>query len=286
MDFKKFITPLILIACLALLAACSQQPVVKSRKAKRNIDPSEKLPVAFEIARVDDASHKATTKPISAYTSEKLAALPIAKKVIVKILVRGDIKRTQIRPTVQKIIAQLTEEDNDLDEIELFIFVNVEALDGSSSTEFGTTFDDTNSFRETINSKYDVAHASWHPGLMTRGRVTPALARSNERDDYETDIKVRENLEEYLEQKDTFKEDFALTELEKKAVYIDIIAAKNKAADKAGKKFPNNPKKAAKIRVDLEKQYYADLRAKHVVTDEMLEEITEEGKALDWPSSP
>ena len=239
----------------------------------------------YEIAKVDDASHKATTKPISAYKAEQLAALPLAKKVICKILVPGTIKRTQVKPTVDKIISELTGQDPDLDEIELFLFINHTELESSeSATEFATTFDDTNTHSETVNSKYDVAYASWHPGLMTRGKVTPALAASNERDDYETDIKIRENLEDYLEQKEMFKEDFDLTEAEKKAVYIDIMIAKEKTTEKVRKMFPSDPQKAALKQAELEKLANADLRAKHIVTDEMLKQITEEGDALGWPT--
>ena len=284
MDLRRIITALIFINLAYLVAACGQQPIAKSRKPAPKIAPGDISAVPFEIAKVDDASHKATTKPISAYTTAQLAALPMSKKVICKILVPGTIKRTQVKPTVDKIIFELTGQDLDLDEIELFLFISHPELESSeSATEFATTFDDTNTYSETVNSKYDVAYASWHPGLMTRGKVTPALAVSNEHNDYETDIKIRENLEEYLEQKETFKEDFDLTELEKKAVYLDIMAAKEKSAEKARKMFPGDARKAALKEAELQKQADADLRAEHIVTDEMLKDITEEGNALGWP---
>lgn len=285
MRFSRFIKLFILVTLIFLLAGCGQQPVVKARKAKRKVSQEELLPATYEIAKTQDASYKATTKPIAAYTPEKLAALPMAKKFVCKVLVPGSIKETQVKPTIYKIIGDLTEQDKDLDEIELYIFANREALNSSDvATEFASTFEDTSSYRDTVNSKYDVAYARWRPGPMTGLKVTPELATSNNREDYETDIKIRENLTEYLEQKETFREDFALTEEDKKALFVDIMATKDKANDEAFKAFPNDAKQAEKKRAELLRKYYYDVRAKHVVSDDIIEEVEAEGTSLGWPT--
>jgi hypothetical protein len=72
----------------------------------------------YEIAKEEDQSQKALRKkPLSQYTTSELEQLPTNKKILFRVILSKDIKDNQVKPTVDKILHELTSYDSDIDEI-------------------------------------------------------------------------------------------------------------------------------------------------------------------------
>jgi hypothetical protein len=255
---------------VALKQEPSSTPSFQVRPADIESDP-----LYYEVIAAEDQSRKALVKRLSDYTYQELASLPIDKKVLYRVVVSPQIKENQVRPVVEKIIADITAEDSDIDELTVFLF----------------------SDRELANGPYDVGAATWAPhGAL--GNVTPEIARNNNRDSYRTSIQVKENLEEYLQKRSRAEERLGLTEGKRRQIFKEIVAAEDKAQAEADRRYPvsgsitwNMTKSQLLSQMDrntqlmraLEEKYKNDLTRKYGLTREQLKEITHEGIAENWP---
>jgi len=232
-------------------------------------------PVAYEIVESEDQSHKAMTKALSSYTYQELESLPTDKKMGYRVVVSPEIKENQVKPTIDKIITDITSKDNDIDEISLLLY----------------------SDKELANGMYDVARATWAPGGEL-GNVTPEIAQSNIRSDYKTTIQVADNLEQYLKQRAKPEDRFGLTEVKRRKIFKEIVSTEDKAQAEADKKYPISGQstwglskselrsqidKNINLMRDLEKQYKKELSKKYSLTQEQLKQISIEGISERWP---
>lgn len=261
-----------MIVCLILIGATVD---TKSDKTKTSSEPVKKIKkeqiTGYEIVNIEDQSHKALGKKyLSQYTSQELMSLPLDKKMLYTIVVSAKTKEKQIKPTVEKIISDITSKDNDIDEITLFFY----------------------SDKELIGGFYDVAKATWAPhGKL--GNVTPEIAKNNNRSRYKTSIKIKENLEEYLMQRGKVERKFELTEKQRRQFFKDIVAAEDRARNEAEELYPINAAdpnyKQENINENLEKdselmgKYKAQVRAKYKVTKEISNKISAEAFNEGWP---
>lgn len=232
-------------------------------------------PVAYEIVESEDQSRKAITKSLSSYTHQELVSLPIDKRMEYKVVVSPDIKENQVKPTIDKIITDITSKDNDIDEISLFLY----------------------SDKELANEMYDVARATWAPGGRL-GNITPEIARSNDRTDYKITIQIVRNLEQYLQQRAKSEQKFGFTEAERRRIFKEIVAVEDKAQAEADRKYPISgrtvwglSKSELRSQIDknidlmrhLEKQYKKELSKKYGLIQEQLKKISLEGVVEMWP---
>ncbi len=172
---------LVTILLLLLLAACSQGAEPNIPSATESEKSSGKAST-YEVFSAEDDSHKATTKPIAGYTDKELADLPTVKKTVYKIVVPEEFKANQAQPTVEKFIEDMIAGDEDIDEIEVHVFSDESVLTGN----------------------YDIAMGIWAPeGKL--GKVGGNIAVNNKRDDYETKVTVKKNLQEYLDRRGKFQ---------------------------------------------------------------------------------
>lgn len=233
------------------------------------------VPVAYEIVESEDQSRKAITKRLSSYTYQELVKLPIDKRMEYRVVVSPTIKENQVRPTIEKIIADITSKDNDIDEISLFLY----------------------SDKELANGVYDVARATWAPGGRL-GNITPEIARSNDRTDYKITIQIVRNLEQYLQQRAKSEQKFGFTEAKRRRIFKEIVAVEDKAQAEADRKYPISgrtvwglSKSELRSQIDknidlmrhLEKQYKKELSKKYGLIQEQLKKISLEGVVEMWP---
>ena len=234
-------------------------------------------PVTYEIVESDDNSRKAMTKSLSSYTYQELANLPIDKKMGYRVVVSSEIKENQVRKTIEKIIADITSKDNDIDELMLWLYSDKELANGMHM--------------------YDVARATWAPNGEL-GNVTPEIAKTNNRTNYKLEIQIAENLEQYLKQRAKSEDKFSLTEAERRKIFKEIAAAEDKAWAEADKKYPVSgrtvwdlSKSKLRSRMDrntdlaqkLGDQYENELAKKYGLTREQLKQISIEGISERWP---
>ncbi len=242
-------------------------------KEQKNLKETENKNISaveYEILEIKDQSYKALgNKSLSDYTTQEIRALPLDKKMAYRIVVISDILEDQVTPTIQKIINDITTKDIDIDEITIWIF----------------------SDRNLINGAYDVATATWAPeGKL--GNVTPKIAKSNDRTNYKTTIKIRENLEEYLSQRVKSEDKFGFTEEERREYFKEIVAAEDKARIEADKIYPidifdpnykqeNIIKNIDKNR-ELTDKYKKDVRNAYGITKDVEVKIVNEAFKESW----
>ena len=237
-------------------------------KRKSSVNPL----VVYEIIDTQDQSHKALVKSLSEYKSHELAALPWDKKMLYRIVVSPKIKENQVRPTIEKIISDITTRDNDIDEISLFLFSDKEVAKGGMG--------------------YDVASATWAPGGKL-GNITPDIAKNNIRTGYKISIKAEKNLEAYLEQRGLSEEKFGFTEKQRRQIFIELVVAEDRAEAEAEKIYPLYPLdpnyKESNVSKHFDKsdevgeKYKAQVRSKYGITKEIQLKISVEGLQESWP---
>ena len=180
-----------------------------------------------------------------------------------------EIKENQVEPTINKIISDITEGDNDIDEISLLLYSN----------------------KDLVGGVYDVGTATWAPSGEL-GNITPEIAKNNNRDNYKISFKIKENLEEYLLQKDKSEDKLGLTEEKRRLIYKELANAEEKAINEAGKMFPTNitnPNyKQENIMKNFDKQeellekYNLEIMKKYSINEDQKNEIVVEAMAENW----
>jgi len=228
-------------------------------------------PVAYEIVESDDQSHKALgNKSLSDYSTQELANLPTDKKMSYRIVVSPEIKENQVKSTIEKIIADITSQDNDIDEISLLLY----------------------SDKELTNGAYDVAMATWAPSGKW-GSVTPEIAQNNNRTNYKITTQVKNNLEEYLQKRGQSEEKFGLTEVERRQIFKEIVAAEDRARVEADEMYTVNIMDSDYKQENLEKnidknrelmtKYKTQVRVKYGITEDIETKIVVEAFEESWP---
>lgn len=231
-------------------------------------ETSNTPPVQYEIVEEKDNSIKALTKKLSSYSNQEIANLPINKKMQYRIVVSPQIKEAEVMPTIHKIIQDITQRDNDIDEIGLLLY----------------------SDKEIVNSMYDVAMATWAPN-GEYGNVTPEIAKNNYRSIYKTKIQITENLEEYLKNRSKSEEKFGYTDSERKQIFKEVVAAEKRANNEAEKVYPlDKPgvdidyvKKYGALSNQLMAKYVSAVRKKYNLTEDEETQISVEGVMKNWP---
>jgi len=124
----------------------------------------------FSIENTENASAKAIVKNLTKYTKSELKALPDVKRVIYSIVVPSEISKESLENTLKFIVSEKTL-DKDIDEIIIF------------------AFDDKND----IDKGYTFGKLLWAPkGEL--GNVTPEIASSNIRDNYQFVIDIKDKV--------------------------------------------------------------------------------------------
>jgi hypothetical protein len=249
----------------------SQNVVQNQQNQVAETKTTQAAPVDYEIVESEDISIKALgNKSLSEYTAQEISNLPTNKRMAYRIVVSPEIKEEQVRPTIQKIISDITAKDDDIDEISLLLYSDKELASGA----------------------YDVAMATWAPSGKL-GNVTPEIAQSNNRTTYETTIQIKENLEEYLQKRGESEDKFGFSEEERREIFKEIIFAERRATKEADKIYvvdisdPNYKQENIMKNIDKNRElmdkYKAEVRNKYGITEDTEWEIVTEAIEESWP---
>lgn len=245
----------------------------KEDKQKERTGAPQPEAVSYEIAWSKEISHKAMgDKSLSDFTVEELQKLPVDKRMKYGIVVGKDIGREQVKPTVEKIISDLTQKDPDIDEIHILLY---------------STKDRTHGF-------YDVAMASWSTEGDI-GEITPKIARENIREGYEISVKVKENLEDYLRRISKEEMKFGFSEAQRRKIYKEIVKCEDQAMIEAERHYDPMCSKCPEFEEDnWDKQYEMEteltttckeeVRKRYGITKEEVRQINSEGFEKNWPT--
>lgn len=270
---------MVLLLSIPILSfiSCREEKTEKAEN-KATTELNTKI-VDYEIVNFEDQSRKAFfDKQVSEYHQPEIERLSINKKSLYRIVLPRSIKENQVRPTVQKIITDLTFSDPDVDEIILWLY----------------------SDKETSNSTFDIGSAVWAPkGKL--GNVNESIARNNNRESYQIEYEIRNNLDEYLSETLVKEDKFNLTIEERKQIFKEIVKAEDNAngyeqiqQEQVLKKFGKiNDSNREKVRAEYDKinnksrklteEYKFVIIRKHKITAQHLKEIAREGQEKYWP---
>ncbi len=184
------------------------------------------------------------------------------KRKSYRIVVSLEITEEQVEPTVNEIINTLTTADGDVDEIHLLLYSDPDIVDGI----------------------YDVARAVW--GVNGRlGDISYDAARSNDRSNHTTSITIKQDLEEYLQQRSVHEEKFGLTEDERRQIFREAVAAEDRGMTEAERMYPDPEdimEQVYKIG-ELQEKYKAEVMEKWGISEEVWLDILVEGVTMHWP---
>lgn len=185
----------------------------------------------------------------------------INKRFTFKYLVSKKITREQIEPLLTKLIENIISEDNDIDDITVWLY----------------------SDRDLIEGSYDVAMATFSP---SKGDVTKEIALSNNRESYAANFIIADNFEEHLNGKSEKVVDSGLSYDLRKQIYQELSKIDEKARAKADKIYPYNNnfdiQKYGNKLDEITKKYELEISKKYKIDAKMIEIISEEGFNKGW----
>jgi hypothetical protein len=226
------------------------QNIPREEYTSQTIEADVELP-EYSLIKKEDISHRTSLNDVKA---------PINKRFSYKFLVSDKIIREQIEPLFNKLTKDINAEDNDIDDITIWLY----------------------SDKKLMNGSYDVAMATWAPA---DGEVSKDIAVSNNRDSYKLVITIRNNLEEYLSRSKTTIIGGLNLDLRKK-IYLELANTETKAREILDKKYPytanfDTDKYATKLD-ELTKKYEKEISKKYKIDDNTVKSIYDEGDKNEW----
>lgn len=236
----------------------------------------------YEIVKIQDQSRKALgKKSLSEYQTSELKNLPTNKKILYRIVFSQDLKENQVKPTIEKIISELTSDDSDIDEIILWLYSD-----------------------KDMSRPYDIGNAIWAP-FGKLGNIDAKIAKNNNRENYKIEYQIKQNLDEYLTQKSKSEVKFGFTEDERKQIFKEIVntqdradkyqsSAEDKVIDGILEKYGKlDDKSRNQLKIEYNKisqkaeklleEYRSKVLKKYKITELQAEEISREALAENWP---
>lgn len=224
--------------------------------------------VDYNIIKTEDISRKATgNKNMEDFTSSELANLPTNKKIRYYVVIDSIMNEDQAKSTVNKIILDLISNDQDIDEIILWLYSEEDLVDDGTG--------------------YDIGSAIFAP-LGELGNVDSEIASSNNKSNYKISYSIKNNLEQYLKNRNESEDVFGFSVEERKQIFKDIVSAQDKARSEANKKYPvddyltnyeNNSNEYKRL-TDI---YEKEVLGKWDISNEQKNEISREAQVKGWP---
>lgn len=247
-EYQKVATP---FNAQSKIVSATPKPIQKKQQAKRP-NPPKKFAVQYD------------RNLVRRYSIEKVENSSIGgvRRKTYRISVPSDIKEKQVRPTAQRIISRLVRKDDDLDEIALFLYSDAKPASGP----------------------YDVAAVDWAPSGEW-GSTTIEVARTNDRAGYEISVKVKENLEAFLQQQNKPEAKLGMSEEKRREVFKELVAVEDRAQTETDQMYPIEVDVKTNIRKgrELQVQYKAEVRRQHGLSEEDAKKIVIEGATEQWP---
>ena len=189
-------------------------------------------------------------------------SLGLIKRFVYRVVVNPTIQEDQVKPLIDSIIQAKSTADPDIDEMGRFIY----------------------SDRQIIHGVYDVAKADWAPGGRW-GSTNTEVATSNNRDGYSISITIKDDLENYLQNRNSDETKFGFTEQERRQIFLDTTRAQNRANDEAEARYPYDFLAWGELWQKLLEKYELEVCVKYGITPDTQQKILAEGLDKNWPAA-
>lgn len=197
---------------------------------------------------------------ISIKTSMDANAL-INKRFTYKYLVPKTITKAQIPLLLTKLIENIVQKDNDIDDVTVWLY----------------------SDKDLINGSYDVAMATFKP---SNGEVNKEIAASNDKSSYVANFEIANNFKEGSDSESKNIDVSGLSFDLRKKIYKELANTETRAREKLDKIYPytanfDTDNYANKLD-ELTKKYEKEISKKYKINDETVKRIYEEGDRNEW----
>ena len=251
LEYVKTMKKLIFLSVLVIFLSCKKaEDAQVDSVAIEGVQNEVELP-EYSLIEKKDISHRTSLNDVKS---------SINKRFSYKFLVSDKIRREQIEPLFAKLTKDIISEDNDIDDITIWLY----------------------SDKKLMNGSYDVAMATWAPA---DGEVTKDIAVSNNRDSYKLVTTIPDNLEEYLSRSKTTVVGGLSFDLRKK-IYLELADTETRAREVLDKKYPytanfDTDNYANKLD-ELTKKYEKEISKKYKIDTKTMNSIYEEGDKNGW----
>ena len=189
------------------------------------------------------------------------ANAPINKRFTYKYLVSKTITKAQIPSLLTKLIENIVQKDNDIDDVTVWLYSDKDLIDGS----------------------YDVAMATFKP---SNGEVTKEVALSNDKSSYVANFEIADNFEENSNKKSKKDIVSGLSYDLRKKIYKELANTETRAREKLDKIYPYtanfDTENYANKLDELTKKYEKEISKKYKIDDNTVKSIYEEGDKNEW----
>lgn len=208
---------IIILLSVVSLFSCSNNPKetnkIKNESNKHELirkedNNAKKFEIIFDESKVskfttenvESSSYKALVKNLSEYSTSELSNLPLVKRQVITIIVPSEISKEYLENTLKYIVAKRSKDDNDIDEIVIFVY------------------DDNNDIGKI---QYTYGKLVWAPNGKL-GNVTPEIAENNIRDNYQFVIDIRDRVGKFKESDSPTKRELAIYNMIMDDKYADL----------------------------------------------------------------
>ncbi|OOV19875.1 hypothetical protein [Flavobacterium sp. LM4] len=183
------------------------------------------------------------------------------KRFTYKYLVAKTITKTQIPLLLTKLIENIVQKDNDIDDVTVWLYSDKNLIDGS----------------------YDVAMATFKP---SNGEVTNEIASNNDKSSYVANFEIANNFGEGLDRESNNTVVSGLSFDLRKKIYKELANTETRAREKLDKIYPytanfDTDNYANKLD-ELTKKYEKEISKKYKINAETVKRIYEEGDKNEW----
>lgn len=183
------------------------------------------------------------------------------KRFTYKYLVPKTITKTQIPILLTKLIENIVQKDNDIDDVTVWLYSDKNLIDGS----------------------YDVAMATFKP---SNGEVTNEIASNNDKSSYVANFEIANNFGEGLVSESNNTVVSGLSFDLRKKIYKELANTETRAREKLDKIYPYTANfdadNYANKLDELTKKYEKEISKKYKINAETVKRIYEEGDKNEW----
>lgn len=241
---KKLLLAIFLIYVLYLFLS----RIILNKKSANNLEQNNSDNLEQNIAEYQITKDKDWTP------------IPNVKRASYKIGFSQKLKSKEIKPTIKKIINDLTNEDSSLDEIILYLYSDPELF--ASST--------------------DIGNVVWaYKGNL--GEIGQQQAKKDSRSEYSISYNfLIDDIDEYLNNKTKETSSHGLSENERKNIYFEAYELDKATSEKARNLYPNDFEKELNYYDSFIEENELKIINKFNITKEIYDEIMIESTKERW----
>jgi hypothetical protein len=188
----------------------------------------------------------------------------INRRLVYRVVISSQVTQEQVEPTLRKIINDAITQDDEVDEVTVFMYSSADVANGA----------------------FDIGRAAWsYEGQESD--VPERVARTNDRARHRITYDVKPDVEAYIVQRNRQEERFGLTEEQRRNFYLEVREVRNRATQEADETYPpiEDYNRNQEYFKQIEEAYISELLSNYGIDTAIHREINTEALQENWPLS-